>query len=70
MALVYVIAEHVMRLRGHTAIDSVIGATGILVGRIIRGNTAITAALPSKHDKEKECAINNQDGQRTAAATA
>lgn len=40
------------------------------MGRIIRGNTAITAALPSKHGKEKECAINNQDGQRTAAATA
>lgn len=55
---------------GHTAIDSIIGATGILVGRIIRRNTAITAALPSQHGKEKECAINNQDGQRTAAATA
>lgn len=70
MALVYVIAEHVMQLRGHTAIDSVIGATGILIGRIIRRNTAITAALPSQHGEETECVIDSHDGQRTTAATA
>ena len=44
---------------GHTAIDIVIDATGILVGRIIRRNTAITAVHPSKHGEKNEYAINS-----------